>query len=162
MSTSTRAVTSPVGRSLGSRRLKGALPSVTSLAPDHFTEPESPQGDASLNPLRAPRTCEKPVLRARRQKEGTATVQRVFLSVSPTRSAIASFFLVLKKTSFCSSQPNAESWFHDLVPATGRYLLQYKTPVDAKPGHFFCHPFVSKRAWLFIHHAHHYYFGFPR
>lgn len=102
MSTSTRAVTSPVGRSLGSRRLKGALPSVTSLAPDHFTEPESPQGDASLNPLRAPRTCEKPVLRARRQKEGTATVQRVFLSVSPTRSAIASliysYLAVLKLT----------------------------------------------------------------
>ena len=59
------------------------------------------------------------------------------------------FFLVLKKTSFCSSQPNAESWFHDLVPATGRYLLQYKTPVDAKPGNFFCHPFVSKKSMAF-------------
>lgn len=116
MSTSTRAVTSPVGRSLGSRRLKGALPSVTSLAPDHFTEPESPQGDASLNPLRAPRTCEKPVLRARRQKEGTATVQRVFLSVSPTRSAIASnstdiyhystnvYFCYLSTRLYCSGE----------------------------------------------------------
>lgn len=113
MSTSTRAVTSPVGRSLGSRRLKGALPSVTSLAPDHFTEPESPQGDASLNPLRAPRTCEKPVLRARRQKEGTATVQRVFLSVSPTRSAIASLFLTGNEV---------EVWFEDAHKASGNNM----------------------------------------